>query len=72
MDSFLSYSYGRDLDSNSRWFTMSSSRLEGVEKYSPSGADYSMMRKSYHNFHGCHKAYFPEEHFRKNMISGKY
>jgi len=48
------------------------SRLEGVEKYSPSGEDYSMMGKSYHNFHGCHKAYFPEEHFRKNMISGKY
>jgi len=60
------------LDSNSRWFTVFLSRLEGVEKYSPSGEDYSMMGKSYHNFHGCHKAYFPEEHFKKNMESGKY
>jgi len=71
MDIFLSYSFSRDLDNNSRWFMVFLSRLEGVEKYSPSSEDYSMMRKSYHNFNGCHKAFFPEEH-KKNMISGKY
>ena len=38
------------------------SRLEKAEKNSPSGGDYSMMGKSYHNFNGCNKAFF-----RKNI-----